>query len=247
MLDQLVEEKWLTAKGVFGIFRANSNEHDEIELYDSDKTKQPFEKFVSLRQQNKKRKEVPNYALSDFVAPKNLGKEDYVGCFCVTAGLGIEPHIEAFEKENDDYSAILLKSLADRLAEALAEYLHERIRKELWGYVRDEHLQNEELIKEKYRGIRPAPGYPSCPDHTEKKTIWKLLDVENRIGVSLTESLAMWPSSSVSGYYFSHPESKYFGLGKITMQQVVDFAKRKQMTEEQAIKWLQPVLAESES
>jgi 5-methyltetrahydrofolate--homocysteine methyltransferase len=176
------------------------------------------------------------------VAPAASGKADYLGAFAVTAGIGIEEHVRRFEAEHDDYHAILLKALADRLAEALAERLHQRLRREFWGYAADEPLDNEALIAEKYQGIRPAPGYPACPDHTEKQALWQLLDVEGRIGMKLTESFAMYPAASVSGWYFSHPEAKYFGLGQISKDQVEDYAERKGMGVEQAERWLAPVL-----
>ena len=182
--------------------------------------------------------------MSDFIAPKTSGKTDYVGAFCVTAGFGTEELAKKYENENDDYNAIMVKALADRFAEAFAEYLHEKIRKEIWGYASEEHLSNEELIKEAYKGIRPAPGYPACPDHLEKPTIWKLLNVAEEIGVTLTESMAMWPASSVSGYYFANPESKYFGLGKIKEDQVIDYAKRRGISTEAATKWLSPNIAD---
>ncbi|MEO0059485.1 MAG: methionine synthase, partial [Bacteroidota bacterium] len=177
-------------------------------------------------------------------APENSGIQDYVGCFCVTTGFGVDEKAAEFEKNLDDYSSILIKALGDRFAEAFAEYLHLKIRTEIWGYASNENLSNQELIKEQYKGIRPAPGYPACPDHLEKPTIFKLLNVEQEIGVTLTESMAMWPTSSVSGYYFGHPESKYFGLGKIKEDQVVDYAKRRGISTEKAQKWLAPNIAE---
>jgi 5-methyltetrahydrofolate--homocysteine methyltransferase len=201
-------------------------------------------KFLTLRQQSQKTKGAPNIALADFIAPKELAKGDYMGAFCVTTGYGVDERAAAFEKAHDDYNSIMVKALGDRLAEAFAEYLHEKIRKEIWGYDANEQLSNEALIKEQYKGIRPAPGYPACPDHLEKNTIWKLLDVEKQIGVKLTESLAMWPASSVSGYYFANPESKYFGLGKIKEDQVTDYAKRRNIPTEVATKWLNPNIAD---
>jgi 5-methyltetrahydrofolate--homocysteine methyltransferase len=195
-----------------------------------------------LRQQNKKAGGQPNYALADFVAPKSSGRADYLGAFAVTAGIGIEAHLERFEKEHDDYSSILLKALADRLAEALAELTHARVRREFWGYAADENLDNESLINEKYRGIRPAPGYPACPDHTGKTTLFRLLGGEEKTGISLTESLAMYPTASVSGWYLAHEESKYFGLGKIGRDQLKDYAGRKGIAEAEAERWLRPVL-----
>ncbi|HQX04240.1 MAG TPA: vitamin B12 dependent-methionine synthase activation domain-containing protein, partial [Flavobacterium sp.] len=185
-----------------------------------------------------------NIALADFIAPKESGIQDYFGCFCVTTGFGVDEKASEFENQLDDYNSILVKALGDRLAEAFAEYLHLKVRKEIWGYASDEKLSNEDLIKENYTGIRPAPGYPACPDHLEKPTIWKLLNVEENIGVKLTESMAMWPASSVSGYYFAHPESKYFGLGKIKKDQVEDYAKRRNISTEMAMKWLSPNIAD---
>ena len=183
-----------------------------------------------------------NQCLADFVAPKDSGIKDYLGTFAVTTGIGIEKHLLEFEKEHDDYRSIMLKSLADRLAEAFAEKLHERVRKQYWGYAADETLDNEALIQEKYQGIRPAPGYPACPDHTEKGILWDLMDIKDKVGIELTESYAMMPAAAVSGMYFSHPESKYFGTGKIHKDQVEDYARRKGMTLEQAERWLSPVL-----
>jgi len=242
MLQQLLEENWLTAKGIYGIFPANQVNDDDIELYDENGN--VLETFLTLRQQSQKTAGAPNIALSDFISPKEVGKKDYMGAFCVTTGFGVEEKAKAFEENNDDYSSIMVKALGDRFAEAFAEYLHEKIRKEIWGYANDEVLSNDELISEKYKGIRPAPGYPACPDHLEKPTIWKLLNVEENIGVTLTESMAMWPASSVSGYYFGHPESKYFGLGKIKEDQVRDYAKRRNCTYEYAEKWLNPNIAD---
>ncbi len=244
MLAQLIQENWLTAKGVLGIFPANTVNDDDIEISQATNNQQPTTKFLTLRQQSQKTAGAPNIALADFIAPKDSGVQDYMGCFCVTTGFGVEEKAKAFEKELDDYNSILVKALGDRLAEAFAEYLHEKVRKEIWGYASEEHLSNQELIAENYKGIRPAPGYPACPDHLEKPTIWKLLNVEQEIGVTLTESMAMWPASSVSGYYFANPESKYFGLGKIKQDQVEDYSKRRNTTLEQAQKWLAPNIAE---
>jgi 5-methyltetrahydrofolate--homocysteine methyltransferase len=241
MLHQLIQENWLTAKGILGIFPANTINDDDIQLT-SDKG-QPIT-FLTLRQQSQKTAGAPNIALADFIAPKDSGVQDYMGCFCVTTGFGVEEKAKAFEKDLDDYNSILVKALGDRLAEAFAEYLHLQVRKEIWGYASDENLSNQDLIAENYKGIRPAPGYPACPDHLEKPTIWKLLDVEQKIGVTLTESMAMWPASSVSGYYFANPESKYFGLGKIKQDQVEDYSKRRNTTMEQAQKWLAPNIAD---
>ena len=243
LLNRIFNEALLEAKAIYGLFPANTTNDDDIEVYDKDGKVQAT--FLTLRQQLKKRAGVPNHALADFIAPKNSGKQDYIGTFCVTTGFGTQELADQFESLNDDYNAIMIKALADRLAEAFAEYLHEHIRKDVWAYAANEHLSNEELIKETYKGIRPAPGYPACPDHLEKQTIWNLLDVENKIGVKLTESLAMWPAASVSGYYFANPEAKYFGLGKITDDQLNDYAQRRQITIDDAKKWLNPNLAET--
>lgn len=236
MLQQIIDDKWFEAKGILGIFPANQVNDDDIELIDEKETYY----LRTLRQQSKKSGTVPNIALADFVAPKETNIQDYVGLFCVSTGFGVEEKAKAFEAQHDDYNSILVKALGDRFAEAFAEYLHERVRKEIWGYATSENLSNEELIKESYQGIRPAPGYPACPDHLEKQTIWEVLNVENEIGVSLTESLAMWPASSVSGYYFANKEAKYFGVGKIKEDQVADFARRKNISLEEATKWLSP-------
>ncbi len=241
MLHQLIQENWLTAKGILGIFPANTINDDDIQL--TTDNGQQFT-FLTLRQQSQKTAGAPNIALADFIAPKDSGIQDYMGCFCVTTGFGVEEKAKAFEKDLDDYNSILVKALGDRLAEAFAEYLHLQVRKEIWGYASEENLSNQDLIAENYKGIRPAPGYPACPDHLEKPTIWKLLDVEQKIGVTLTESMAMWPASSVSGYYFANPESKYFGLGKIKQDQVEDYSKRRNTTMEQAQKWLAPNIAD---
>ena len=243
MLNQIVEDNWLTAKARFGLFPAHAV-GDDIEIYTTDDRSQVSARWLTLRQQLKKRSGIPNLALADFVAPKTSGKKDYVGAFCVTTGFGTDEKAQAFEAENDDYSSIMVKALSDRLAEAFAEYLHERVRRKYWGYAVEESFSNEELIQEKYKGIRPAPGYPACPDHLEKKTLWKLLEVEETIGVQLTESLAMWPASSVSGYYFAHPEAQYFGLGKIKTDQLVSYSKRRGISLDEARKWLNPNLAE---
>lgn len=258
MLSKIVNESWLQAKGVYGIFSANQVEDDDIEVSLPNPSKggaifsgavvPPLgaegARFLTLRQQSQKTKDAPNIALADFIAPKDSGKQDYIGAFCVTTGFGVDEKAKAFEAEHDDYNSIMVKALADRLAEAFAEYLHEKIRKEIWGYAKNETLSNDALIKEEYKGIRPAPGYPACPDHLEKNTIWQLLNVEENTGVILTESLAMWPAASVSGYYFANPESKYFGLGKIQQDQVADYAKRKNITIQEAEKWLSPNISE---
>ncbi len=250
MLKKIVSEKWLIAKGILGIFPANTINDDDIAVIPSEVEQQPttdsqhLATLLTLRQQSMKTEGAPNIALADFIAPKESGKQDYIGCFCVTTGFGVDEKASEFEKQLDDYNSILVKALGDRLAEAFAEYLHLKVRKEIWGYASNENLSNQDLISEKYNGIRPAPGYPACPDHLEKPTIWKLLNVEQEIGVKLTESMAMWPASSVSGYYFANPESKYFGLGKIKDDQVIDYAKRRGISTEIATKWLSPNIAD---
>jgi len=241
MLDGIIKEKWLSANAVIGLWPANSV-GDDIEVYEDESREETAAILHTLRQQGKKAGEIPNIALSDYVASKESTIPDYVGGFAVTAGIGIEKHIERFEKDHDDYNSILLKAVADRLAEALAEYMHERVRKELWGYAKNEQFTNEQLIKEQYTGIRPAPGYPAQPDHTEKEILFRLLDAEAQIGVSLTSSMAMHPAASVSGLYFAHPESKYFPIGKIKKDQVEDYAQRKGMSVEDVERWLAPVL-----
>ena len=209
-------------------------------MYSDDTRTQTHVKFLTLRQQLKKRKGKTNLALADFIAPKGSGVQDYIGAFCVSTGFGTAELAKTYEDDNDDYNAIMVKALADRLAEAFAEYLHKEVRINAWGYAPNELLDNEALIKEAYKGIRPAPGYPACPDHLEKNTIWELLQVQERIGVTLTESLAMWPAASVSGYYFAHPEAQYFGVGKITEDQVQSFSERKKIDLKEAEKWLRP-------
>lgn len=240
MLKEIIANQSLKAKGIFGVFEANTVNDDDISI-----TKKGKEVaiFRTLRQQLKKREGKPSIALSDFIAPKETGRQDYMGAFC-TAIFGADELANTYKEQQDDYNAIMAQALADRFAEAFAEYLHKRVRTQHWGYASKESLTNEELIKESYKGIRPAPGYPACPDHLEKETIWDLLDVEKQIGVTLTESLAMWPAAAVSGYYFANEEAKYFGLGKITDDQVRDFAARKQITLDKARKWLHPAIAE---
>ena len=242
LLKRIFNEKLLTAKAVFGLFPANAVE-DDIEVYDEKGILKHT--FLTLRQQLKKKEGVPNFALADFIAPKHTKKQDFIGAFCVTAGFGSETLAKQFEAQNDDYNAIMIKALADRLAEAFAEYLHREVRTNYWGYTKNEDLTNEELIKERYSGIRPAPGYPACPDHLEKTTIWKLLKVKEKIGVKLTANLAMWPAASVSGYYFGNSEAKYFGLGKIKEDQLIDYAKRRKISIKEARKWLNPNLSET--
>lgn len=242
ILKKIVDEKLLTAKAIFGIFKANSNETDDILIYDENDQEQV--KFLTLRQQVQKSKGKDYLALSDFIAPKSTGKTDYMGAFCVTTGFGTDELSDQYEKDNDDYNAIMVKAIADRFAEAYAEFLHKKVRTEYWGYANQENLSNEELIAEKYKGIRPAPGYPACPDHLEKHAIWDLLKVKENIGVYLTESLAMFPTAAVSGYYFGSPHAKYFGLGKITEEQVKEYSERKGISLQEARKWLNPNLAD---
>ena len=242
MLKKIIDENWLQARGVIGLFPANRVNHDDIEVYTDDDRKEVRTVLHSLRQQTKRPEGQPNYALADFIAPKETGVEDYIGAFAVTTGHNIEEKINEFEKDHDDYNSIMLKALADRLAEAFAERMHERVRKEYWGYASDEQLDNDEIINEKYQGIRPAPGYPACPDHTEKPLLWDLLDAEENAGITLTDSYAMMPAAAVSGWYFSHPKSRYFGLGKINRDQVEDYAKRKDMDLETCERWLSPNL-----
>jgi 5-methyltetrahydrofolate--homocysteine methyltransferase len=242
MLKRIIDERLLTAHGIFGLFPANTVNHDDIELYTDESRTETFATFHTLRQQSEKTRKSPNLALADFVAPKESGIPDYMGCFIVTAGIGCEELAKEYEDDHDDYSSIMVKALADRLAEAFAEYLHEQVRKDFWGYAEQEDFSNEELVREKYIGIRPAPGYPACPDHTEKTTIFDILQGPDTVGVSLTESMAMLPAASVSGWYFAHPNSKYFAVNKIGKDQIEDYAKRKDMSVEDAERWLAPNL-----
>jgi 5-methyltetrahydrofolate--homocysteine methyltransferase len=241
MLDRLTEERWLTANGVVGLFPANAV-GDDIEVYLDEARTEPRAVLHQLRQQGAHRAGVPNRSLADYVAPKETGIRDYIGLFAVTAGVGTQEKIQEFKQDIDDYSGILLESLADRLAEAFAERMHERVRRELWGYAPDEHLDGRQLIKEQYDGIRPAPGYPASPDHTEKQALWDLLDVTANTGMELTDSMAMWPGASVSGIYFSHPEAQYFVVGRLAPDQVADYAERKGWTLAEAERWLSPNL-----
>jgi len=247
MLKRVIDEKLLQAKAVVGFFPANQINDDDIELYHFDKhgeedRSKVLARLHNLRQQTRKAKGKDYMCLSDFVAPKDSGKADYVGGFTVTTGLGAEEVARQYEADHDDYNSIMIKAIADRLAEAFAELMHERVRREFWAYAPDEQLDSESLIREKYRGIRPAPGYPACPDHTEKDTLFQLLQTTDHTGVYLTDSFAMFPASSVSGWYFSHPDSKYFGISKISKDQVEDYAQRKNMEMSVAEKWLSPVL-----
>jgi 5-methyltetrahydrofolate--homocysteine methyltransferase len=269
MLKKIIDEKWLTARGVIGLWPANSV-GDDVQVFslpeqdhasgfqtaDRGSENSSLQQNAAagraapeclatlhfLRQQVDKPVERPDFALADFIAPKDSGVTDWIGAFAVTTGIGIDEHVARFERDHDDYSAIMLKALADRLAEAFAEHLHQRVRREYWGYAADEALANDELIDEKYRGIRPAPGYPACPDHTEKKTLFELLDAPKRAGISITESFAMLPTAAVSGWYFSHPQSQYFVVGRLTKEQVEDYAKRKKWTLTEAEHWLAPNL-----
>ncbi|WBA40998.1 methionine synthase [Hymenobacter canadensis] len=242
MLKRIVGEKLLTARAVIGFWPANTVGHDTVQIFADESRTEVATEFFTLRQQSEKAAGVPNLAFSDFVAPLETGRADYIGGFAVTAGIGIEKHLEQFAAEHDDYSSIMMKALADRLAEAFAERLHQRVREEFWGYDPAENLSNEDLIQEKYKGVRPAPGYPGCPDHTEKITLFELLDAETATGIRLTENLAMYPASSVSGLYYAHPDSRYFGLGRIGRDQVADMAERKAMPLPELERWLMPNL-----
>jgi 5-methyltetrahydrofolate--homocysteine methyltransferase len=241
MLKQMIAERWCRANAAVGFWPANSD-GDDILVFADETRRQPIATLHTLRQQLSRREGRANVALADFIAPRESGLRDYIGAFAVTTGIGEDAVAERFKRANDDYSAILAKALADRLAEALAERMHQRARKEFWGYASGETLGSAELIAERYRGIRPAPGYPAQPDHTEKATLFELLDGERATGVKLTESFAMWPGASVCGLYFSHPESYYFGVGKIERDQIEDYAKRKGLSVEQTEKWLAPIL-----
>ena len=244
MLNKIINEKWLTANAVVGIFPALTV-GDDIEVYKDDTAKKIIATFHTIRQQTQKGEGEKNIALADFIRQKNEKAKsivDHLGGFAVSTGFGIEKWLEKFEKDHDDYSSIMLKALADRLAEAFAELLHKKIRTSIWGYANDENLNTQDIIKEKYQGIRPAPGYPAQPDHTEKTTLWKLLDVEKNTGITLTESLAMFPTAAVSGLYFAHPDARYFSIGKILRDQVEDYAKRKQMKVEEVERWMGSVL-----
>ena len=242
MLDKVISEKWLQAKAVIGLFPANAVNEDDVDIYTDNSRQQVQAHLHFLRQQTEQPPGRPNYCLGDFVAPKETGVPDYMGAFAVTTGVGIEEHVQRFEKDHDDYQAIMLKVLADRLAEAFAELMHKRVRKEFWGYAADETLDNDALISEDYKGIRPAPGYPACPDHTEKTQLWSLLEADKNAGISITESFAMLPAASVSGWYFGHPDARYFAVAKINRDQVADYAKRKGMSVAEAERWLAPNL-----
>jgi 5-methyltetrahydrofolate--homocysteine methyltransferase len=242
MLKRIVDEKWLSANAVFGLFPANSVNSDDIEIYTDESRRQVAMTWHNLRQQMVKPEDKPNLSLGDYIAPKESGVADYIGAFAVTAGIGIDARVAEFESRHDDYNSIMLKALADRLAEAFAELLHARVRREFWGYAADEQASAEDIINEKYRGIRPAPGYPACPDHTEKHALFELLDAPNKAGITLTESFAMLPTAAVSGFYFSHPQSQYFATAKADKDQIEDYAKRKGLSLEETERWLAPVL-----
>ncbi len=242
MLERIVAEGWITARAVIGFFAANSIDCDDIELYADDSRQEAVAVLHHIRQQMLRKSDQPNYCLADYIAPKDSGLADYLGVFAVTAGIGVDARCKQFEANHDDYGSIMLKALADRLAEAFAERMHERVRREFWGYSADEDLSNEDLIREKYRGIRPAPGYPACPDHTEKATLWQLIKPDETIGLGVTENFAMHPAAAVSGWYFSHPEARYFGTGKVLKDQVADYARRKRMGLQAAERWLAPIL-----
>jgi len=238
MLGQIVADGWVSSKGVIGIFPANAVGHDDIAVYADEARVDEQVRLHHLRQQRALPNGQPNLCLADFIAPRDSGVADYVGAFAVTAGLGADRHVAEFEKAHDDYNGILLKALADRLAEACAEYMHAKLRREIWAYDADESLSNAEVIDEAYRGIRPAPGYPACPDHTEKAALWRLLDAERRTGIELTDSYAMYPAASVSGWYLAHPQAKYFSVGKIGRDQAQDYAARKGLPLSTAERWL---------
>jgi 5-methyltetrahydrofolate--homocysteine methyltransferase len=239
MLSNIIEGKWLTAKAVIGIYPANSVE-DDIEVYQEDGA--VLTTLHHLRQQNQKAPGQPNFCLSDYILPKSAQQQDYIGAFALSTGFGIEAWVQKFEEDHDDYSAILLKALADRLAEAFAECMHQKVRTHWWGYNPEENIDNQGLIEEAYPGIRPAPGYPACPDHTEKRILFDLLNVKSSIGLELTENYAMYPTAAVSGWYIAHPDSKYFGLGQISKDQIENYAERKNVPVEEMERWLAPVL-----
>jgi 5-methyltetrahydrofolate--homocysteine methyltransferase len=241
VLRQMIAQRWVRARAVIGFFPANSVD-DDIEVYADESRREVVYRLHHLRQQKPKPNGHPHYALSDFVAPRDSGVADWIGGFAVTTGLGIDEKAREFEARHDDYNSIMVKALADRLAEALAEATHERVRREFWGYAPEERHTNDELIRERYRGIRPAPGYPACPDHTEKAALWRLLDPERNAGIVLTESYAMHPAAAVSGWYFSHPDSSYFSVGAIDRDQVADYARRKRMSLADAERWLAPLI-----
>jgi 5-methyltetrahydrofolate--homocysteine methyltransferase len=241
MLKEMIAGRWTRASAVIGFFPANSVD-DDIEVYADESRRETLYRLHHLRQQKPKPTGQPHYALADFVAPRDCGVQDWIGAFAVTAGTGLDDKVREFEARHDDYGSIMLKALADRLAEALAERMHERVRREFWGYAPEERFTSDQLVREEYRGIRPAPGYPACPDHTEKATLWRMLDVERNAGIRLTESFAMYPTAAVSGWYFSHPQARYFQVGKIDADQVADYARRKGITLAEAERWLAPII-----
>jgi 5-methyltetrahydrofolate--homocysteine methyltransferase len=241
MLKEMIAGRWTRASAVIGFFPANSVD-DDIEVYADESRRETLYHLHHLRQQKPKPTGQPHYALADFVAPRDCGVQDWIGAFAVTAGTGLDDKVREFEARHDDYGSIMLKALADRLAEALAERMHERVRREFWGYAPEERFTSDQLVREEYRGIRPAPGYPACPDHTEKATLWRMLDVERNAGIRLTESFAMYPTAAVSGWYFSHPQARYFQVGKIDADQVADYARRKGITLAEAERWLAPII-----
>jgi 5-methyltetrahydrofolate--homocysteine methyltransferase len=241
VLKQMIGERWVRASAVIGLFPANSVD-DDIEVYTDDTRSKVLHRLHTLRQQKPKGEGQPHLALADYVAPRSSGVHDWIGAFAVTAGTGLDDKVREYEARHDDYHAIMIKALADRLAEALAERMHERVRREFWGYAPEERFTNDQLIREDYRGIRPAPGYAACPDHTEKGTLWHLLDAEKGAGIRLTENYAMYPTAAVSGWYFAHPEARYFQVGKIDADQVADYARRKGMSLQEAERWLAPIL-----
>jgi 5-methyltetrahydrofolate--homocysteine methyltransferase len=242
MLEEIIQHSRLQAKGVIFIYPAGSKDED-VTVYADEARTQALDTFHFLRQQRKMAGGIPNISLADYIATQGSGVADYLGGFAVTAGIGTDDLVAQYDKENDDYKSIMAKALADRLAEAFAEYLHREVRTQWWGYAQSETLSNEDLIRENYRGIRPAPGYPACPEHTEKTTLFSLLNATENAGITLTESMAMMPAAAVSGFYFAHPESQYFGLGKIAKDQVQDYANRKGWTLQEAERWLGPVLS----
>jgi 5-methyltetrahydrofolate--homocysteine methyltransferase len=241
MLKELIAGRWTRASAVIGFFPANSVDED-VEVYADESRSRVIHRLHHLRQQKAKPAGQPHYSLADFVAPRDSGVSDWIGAFAVTAGLGLEDRIRELEARHDDYASIMVKALADRLAEALAERMHERVRREFWGYAPEERFINDQLVQEAYRGIRPAPGYPACPDHTEKATLWRMLDVEKNAGMQLTESYAMYPTAAVSGWYFSHPDAKYFQVGRIGADQVADYARRKGESVAEVERWLAPIV-----
>ena len=243
MLADIVTHRRLRARAVFGLFPANAINAEDIAVYADAAHDEPLGIVHSLRQQGRKPDGQPHFALADYVAPEDTAIVDYMGAFAVTAGIGLDELVRGYDSEHDDYASIMAKALADRLAEAFAERLHELVRKEYWGYARDERLGNEDLIAERYQGIRPAPGYPACPDHTEKRLLWQLLDVERNAGIVLTDSYAMWPAAAVCGWYFAHPAARYFGVGKLGRDQVADYARRKGFSVAEAERWLAPNLS----